>query len=81
MYSAGVAYHPELREVLLAMEEVVLVNQFGSELRIAARPELGRSELETTISRVSGEPCVLVATEPNLEDVFIAITQAVSARQ
>lgn len=79
MYTTGIAYLPELRDVLVALDGIVLVNQFGSELRIAARPALGRSELESTINRVTGKPCVLEVSEPNLEDVFIAITQAETA--
>jgi len=75
MYSAQIAYRPDLQAALLALEGMVLLNQFGDELRIAVRPVLARDTLEATINRVLGEPCRLQEAEPNLEDVFIAITR------
>lgn len=76
MYTADIAYRPGLRAVLLALDDIVLVNQFGNALRIAVRPSLKHTELEAIIRRETGNPVVLAPCEPNLEDVFIAITRA-----
>jgi len=75
MYSTRMAFLPGVREALLALDGVRLVNQFGSELRVAAGPASGRADMEAAISRVTGTACELEACEPNLEDVFIALTQ------
>jgi ABC-2 type transport system ATP-binding protein len=75
VYAMRMPYLPELRSALLDLEGMILVNQFGNELRIVVRPELKHSRLETTITSVTGKPCSLENSEPNLEDVFIAITQ------
>ncbi len=81
VYATNIPYLPELRTTLLNLEGMILVNQFGNELRIVVTPELKHSSLETTISSVTGKPCSLEISEPNLEDVFIALTQEQPAKQ
>jgi len=80
MYSTPMMFRPGVHAALHALPGVVLVNQFGNELRIAAMPPLERNELEAVISGVTGESCRLLETGPNLEDVFIAITQEEAGR-
>ncbi len=75
VYTTIMSYLPGIRSALLGLEGLILVNQFGNELRIVAKPELKHSTLQTTISSVTGQPCFLEISEPNLEDVFIALTQ------
>lgn len=75
VYSANIPYIPELRKALLQMEGVVLVNQFGSELRMVVTPLVSESNLNDTIKAVTSNDFSLKKTEPNLEDVFIALTQ------
>lgn len=75
VYLSKIPYQPELRDALLGLKGMILVNQFGNELRIVVKPELKLSQLETTIKSVSEQPFKLEVTEPNLEDVFIALTQ------
>lgn len=80
VYSANIPYLPELRDVLIDMDGMILVNQFGTELRLVVAPEVKQSELEATIMTVTGKPSSLQPSEPNLEDVFIALTQEQPAK-
>jgi len=77
VYTTNIPYHPELHRALLDTAGMILINQFGDQLRLVVEPEIKQSDLETTISSITGEPCSLVISEPNLEDVFIALTQKV----
>jgi len=75
VYSTSIPYLPELREALVKMEGMILVNQFGHELRLVVSPVIDKSDLETAIQTITGKPPSLHLSEPNLEDVFIALTQ------
>ena len=75
VYSTSIPYLPQLRDTLTKLEGMILVNQFGNELRLVVSPHLDQSELESAIQSVTGTPPSLQSTEPNLEDVFIALTQ------
>ncbi len=52
-----------------------LINQFGDELRMVVTPEISRENLQSALQASTGKPHALSAAEPNLEDVFIALTQ------
>ena len=75
VYSAQISYNPELNQVLDKLDESVLVNQFGHELRIAVKGAQNREIISQTIQAITGKKHELVLSEPNLEDVFIALTQ------
>lgn len=75
VFTCKMTYIPEIHKVLHKLPGIILVNQFGDELRIVAMPELKQSDLETTISSVINIDCNVELTEANLEDVFIALTQ------
>lgn len=75
VYSGKVTYLPDIHSALHALAGIILVNQFGNELRIVVSPEINDKLLESTISNVTGHACSIKFTEPNLEDVFIALTQ------
>jgi ABC-2 type transport system ATP-binding protein len=75
VYITKLPFSPDLHNNLLDMEGVILVNQFGDELRTVVTPKLNRSKLETVINSITGKPCSLELDEPNLEDTFIALTQ------
>ncbi|MEJ2115152.1 MAG: ATP-binding cassette domain-containing protein, partial [Gammaproteobacteria bacterium] len=80
VYSTRIPYLPELRSVLLDLEGMILVNQFGNELRLVVVPKLTQTMLEATISSTIGKSCSLDISEPNLEDTFIALTQESSIK-
>ena len=76
VYAANIPYQPQLRAALMQLKGMILINQFGNELRIVASPELKKAELEATISNTTGNDFPLKNSEPTLEDVFIALTQS-----
>ena len=75
VYSAQLAYQPDLHKALSVLTGMVLINQFGEELRLVVKPELDVDTLKKTISRYISSPFSLALSKPNLEDVFIALTQ------
>jgi ABC-type multidrug transport system ATPase subunit len=75
VYTAIIPYRPQLSLALIQLKGIILINQFGDELRIMVSPELKQAELEATILNATGNDYPLEASEPNLEDVFIALTQ------
>ena len=75
VYTTNIPYIPRLRSALVDLGGMVLVNQFGNELRMVVTPELTQRALQTSITAVTGASCTLEPSEPNLEDVFIALTQ------
>ncbi len=68
-------YSPEITKVIQGLEGVILTNQFGDDLHIVSEKSVGKEELQKHILKVSGEAARLVEIEPDLEDVFIALTQ------
>jgi ABC-type multidrug transport system ATPase subunit len=75
VYAANLAFNPDVHNALLANDAVLLVNQFGTELRIVVAKDYSRSQLEQVILNETGERLPLVPGDLNLEDVFIALTQ------
>ena len=76
VYISHVSYNPEIHQALHSLPEMILVNQFGNELRMVVSPELDQTMLQTTMQSVTGETYSVEETESNLEDVFIALTQS-----
>ena len=75
VYTTILAYQPEVQEALLNTKGLVLVNQFGKELRIVAQPIVEKGIIEKTISDIIKKDCQLEETQANLEDAFIVLTQ------
>lgn len=75
VFAATITYNPELREALNQLMGMILINQFGDELRLVVSPDLTQTELEAAIELTTGTAHSLHTSEPNLEDVFIALTQ------
>jgi ABC-type multidrug transport system ATPase subunit len=75
VYAADISYHPDIQSAVSQEDGVLVVNQFGNQLRITATPETDGEKLQDIIFRSTGASCVLQQTKPNLEDVFIAINK------
>jgi len=75
VFSGKISYLPEIHSALHNLKGIILVNQFGNELRIVVTPEINESILVSTIRTVIDRSCSFDVNEPNLEDVFIALTQ------
>jgi len=75
VYTFKQSYAPEVTAAIKGVAGVILTNQFGDDLHIVTEAYVQKGALEEVISRVAGRPVVLQETEPDLEDVFIALTQ------
>ena len=75
VYSAQLPYSPELHRLLISNSNVLLVNQFGNELRIVVTPDFDINLLQPRLVELGNGSLVFTSSEPNLEDVFIALTQ------
>lgn len=75
VYTFKQSYAPEVTAAIKGVAGVILTNQFGDDLHIVTEAYVQKGVLEEVISRVAGRPVVLQETEPDLEDVFIALTQ------
>ncbi len=56
-------------------EEIRLINQYGEELRFVVNKSLSKEQLHKLIEPYVDEEFELLESSPNLEDVFIALTQ------
>jgi len=74
-YRLRQSFNYELLTILGENKSVYLVNQFGDELRIIVKKEFLLKDLEALVSPYLDTAVLLEKTRPNLEDVFIALTQ------
>lgn len=75
VFSVNMSYSPEMTSAIENTEGVVLTNQFGENLHIVTEKTVTKEQLEAVMSSVKGRTVTLSLTEPDLEDVFIALTQ------
>ncbi len=75
VFSIRQNYAPQITRAIQAVEGVILTNQFGDRLHIVADEAVTKSSLEAVLHEVAGTTMNLEVTEPDLEDVFIALTQ------
>ena len=75
VYSVKTSYTPEMTAALEAVKGVLLTNQFGDNLHIVTHKDVAQTVLEEVMERVKKAPVHLSESEPDLEDVFIALTQ------
>lgn len=74
VYALPIDYDPALVSAAEALDAVVLVNQFGSELRLMTKPAFGPEQVRELIAPFA-PGTEIRETVPNLEDVFMALTQ------
>ena len=79
VFSVNLRYSPEVTRRIQAVEGVILTNQFGDNLHIVCEKYVTQDSLESVIPKVEGAELLLVLVEPDLEDVFIALTQGASS--
>jgi len=75
VYTTMLPYQPKVQEALLNIKGMILVNQFGSELRMVVKPNVDKNHLEHIIFAITENNCKLEETKANLEDAFIVLTQ------
>jgi len=77
IYSFKQAFEHSMLEVLNKHTDIVLINQFGYEVRIMTNKTFHEDPLKHLMQPYVEGEVVLSKTEANLEDVFIALTQEV----
>ena len=75
IYSTQLPYQPAVHQALEHIKGMVLINQFGVELRIVVEPYINKTALEQALTSITGQTHKLEQTTPNLEDAFIILTQ------
>lgn len=75
VFAVRLPYLPEIHTALQTLPGVILLNQFGDELRIITDERIDQQQLVATIQHVYTESCTIHESTANLEDVFIALTQ------
>jgi len=75
LYTLKSNYNPEFVASLSKMSGVMLVNQFGDELRLLLSDAINFKELKKVTQNYYGEEKTFVHGSINLEDVFILMTQ------
>jgi len=75
IYAFSKAFDHTMLEFLNKQDEVVLINQFGNEIRIIVHKTLYADRLKTLMQPYVAGEIMLEKAEANLEDVFIALTQ------
>ena len=75
LYSVNLAYTPQTMQYLSKIEDIVLINQFGNELRIMVKPKCNIELIEEILKEKLHSKSRLKESSLDLEDVFIALTQ------
>ncbi|MDQ7043720.1 MAG: ABC transporter ATP-binding protein [Sulfurimonas sp.] len=75
LFSIHLPYTPLTREILQDIEGIILINQFGEELRLMVDKECDILKVQKNLEEKINISTKLIQTEINLEDVFIALTQ------
>jgi len=75
LFTINLPYTPLTMQYLSALEGIVLINQFGDELRIMLNKEGNKDLLQKTLQEKLHVASELKESVANLEDVFIALTQ------
>ncbi len=75
LYSVNLAYTPQTMQYLSKIEDIVLINQFGNELRIMVKPKCNIEIIQEILKEKLHSKSRLKESSLDLEDVFIALTQ------
>ena len=75
LFSINLAYTPLTMQYLSDIEGIVLINQFGNELRIMVKPECNIETIQKILRDKLHTELKLKESILDLEDVFIALTQ------
>lgn len=75
LYSVNLAYTPLTMQCLSNIKGIVLINQFGNELRIMVKPECNIKTIQEILEDKLQLKSKLKKSALDLEDVFIALTQ------
>ncbi len=75
LYTINLPYSPLITKALSGIEGIILLNQFGNELRILVTEYFNINIIKELLQQSFKMTVPLEESIPNLEDVFIALTQ------
>ena len=75
LYTINLPYSPLITKALSGIEDIILLNQFGNELRILVAEHFNINTIKELLQQSFKIIIPLEESIPNLEDVFIALTQ------
>lgn len=75
VYACRVNYDPALTHRLKAMPGILVLNQFGAELRIVTDETVNINNLKSCIDQHTGTETTLQKVSANIEDVFMTLTR------
>ena len=75
LFTINLSYSPLTLKYLSIIEGIVLINQFGDELRLMLKPECDIQKILKILKDKLNAKSTLKKGTANLEDVFIALTQ------
>ncbi len=75
LFTINLAYTPLTQKYLSEIEGVILINQFGNELRIMVKQECNIETIQKVLEEKLQTQSKLKENALDLEDVFIALTQ------
>lgn len=74
VYSSEIAHDPALTDALMKIADVLMVNQFGSELRIITKTSVMPGQLQEIIDAYHKDSSALRLVTPSIEDAFMSLT-------
>lgn len=75
LYRVELEYSPLITKYLSNFDGIILLNQFGDELRIMVKADFDIKKIEDVLKEKLNSSTQLQESSVNLEDVFIALTQ------
>ena len=75
LFTINLSYTPLTIKYLSKIKGIILINQFGDELRLMVKEECNIQEIQKILKDKLNTNSTLKNGIPNLEDVFIALTQ------
>jgi len=75
LYTIELNYSPFITEALSSIEDIILLNQFGTQLRILVNEHCNINAINQLLKEKFTVDTSLVEGVPNLEDVFITLTK------
>jgi len=75
LFTVQLPYNPQIIDFLSNNEDILLLNQFGNELRIMLKPQADIQKINNVLKNQFYQNKILKEGSINLEDLFITLTQ------
>lgn len=75
VFTCPIRHNPSLAEALMNTDGVLVLNQFGEQLRIITMQDVSAEQLRAVITEFESDKLQIEQVSPSIEDVFIALTR------